>query len=1104
MLNTTKNHKRHFLLIWGVSFLTIASICLTVILLEKNRAYKKLDSNLKDLTEVVSIRLSIWHSNREADLVMFSKSPFFNDAIYKWSLNFNDTILQNNISTRINLINTKNEYSNIIITDLNGNIIHCTGKSISELSELTLSYIQESINKKESLHTDFYNCPIHNITHIDYISPLTHDGDMIGVLVFRANTQHSLNHILNGYMGNINNSSNYMFRVDNDTVVFYNQNPNNLKFNKLYNLIKNNFSVLKDFNGYGLEINKHYTRITPIKNTEWYVLNMVNTDSVNNYFRISPSGIILSFSFVFFIVSLLIFLYYHYLTQNDYKHWLKHEKERSKYYKEFYSTIHSIADGVITINQQQKITKANSVALDLLRISYEDIINKTTDILKNIDNDINKLINEVFNTGEIKEITINYNPSENNPYITLLIKASPIYDDNNEISSVVLILSDKTEDIKISEQIKQSEEQYRILFSNMTQGFALHKIITDENNIPINYSYITVNEAFEEITHLKKEKIIGKTVLDILPNTEKYWIDIYGKVAQTGEPIRFENYTAELQKHFDVFAFSPKIGQFAVVFTDITKRKEYLQELKQQKEFNQTILDRLPISVALSSFYEDTFRYTNDKFEEIYGWNYKTIESVDDFQRSIYPDPTYRNRINLKIESDIQSNNIERMSWGNIEIVAKDGQKKIVNLVAIPLPEQDIIIFVSLDNTQFRQVEELAKEGEAIFSSIFYDNHSIMLLVDPETKQIIDANNAAVNFYGWEREKLLSMFVYDLNIRKPEKVDDIIENVVTNKHLSFDTKHKLKDGQIKDVNIYTCLIKKKNKPLIHTIIYDNTQKKRAELAMGLQEKKLREQNEELITTNENIVNINKELIKAREDAEESNRLKSAFLANMSHEIRTPMNAIVGFSDILLLELDEVSDDVNSYIEHIKSNSEQLLSIINNIIDVSKLEAGKFNLNASLFDLNALFDKLKEATETLLIKKEDKSISLIVEKEFKDKPFMLNADNFRIEQMLNNLISNAVKYTNEGSIIMSYKLVNSDKIQFSVSDTGIGIDKKNQEVIFNRFTKLDYEDIYKTREGIGLGLSLTKNLVSAMGGTIEVESKLGEGSKFIINIPYINL
>ncbi len=1109
MLKNKNNHVVHIVLIWIITLLLFIFIGLAFYSSETKTAYKKLDGELKELSKVVSFQIHTWHSNREADLMIFSKSPFLISAINRWTKNTENIQLQKQIEKRIDLINKKNEYSNIIITDLDGEILYSTGDTIQKLNDITLSQIQKSIKDQELSHTDFYICPYHDVTHIDYISPLIHNNSIVGALIFRVNTEHNIAYILNGYMSRVNNSENYLFRIENNEVILFNKNPNDSKIKNIQKLISKNYNTLINLNSNGIEIDEFLIRITPIKNTNWYILNKINKDYIYNYYRISPSIIILTLLFLFFIISLLLFLYYHNLTKNDYTHWINQEKERSRYFKEFYSVLHSIPDGVITINKNQVVTKANSKALELLNIDKNKIIDKSLSSIDNFNDEIINLIEQIFSKEEIYETTINIenNITKNNNII--LIKGSPIYDENNNIEAVALILSDKTTEVETLKKVAKSEEQYRMLFNNMTQGFALHEIITDEENNPINYRYIDINSAFEEMTGFTKEVAIGKTILDFMPKIEQYWIDIFGKVALTGEPIRFENYSSDIGKYFDVFAFSPKIGQFAVVFTDITKRREYFTELKRQQEFTQTILDKMPIGVGLGSFKSKVFKYSNNKFNEVYGWDYSELENVDGYYEKVFPDKKQRNKNRIKINEALVSGDINKMSWRDIQIQTKSGETKNVNIIMIPLPEQDTSIHIVIDNTEVKLLEQIAEEREVLFSSIFYDNFSMMLLVDPETKQIIDANQAAVDFYGWSLEEFKKLKVYDLNIRTKNQIDKKVSTVITKKQMLLDEKHRLKDGTIKNVDLYTCLIKKDNKELIHNIIHDVTDRKKAELAMKFQEEKLRQQNENYLTlnrelkeSNTQIKKINKELIKAREDAEESNRLKSAFLANMSHEIRTPMNAIIGFSDILLLEFDETNDDISAYINHIKNNSEHLLSIINNIIDVSKLEAQKMKLTPTLFDLNTLFDQIKDTVETLFLKKEgNENLSFIVEKESENEPFNIFADYFRIEQILFNLVTNAIKNTDKGKIIMKYNLVNSNEIQFTVSDTGKGIDKKNREAIFDRFHQLHNQDIYKTNKGIGLGLSLTKSLVTEMEGSIDVVSEKNKGSKFTVTIPF---
>ncbi|MDO9615514.1 MAG: PocR ligand-binding domain-containing protein, partial [Bacteroidota bacterium] len=144
---------------------------------------------------------------------------------------------------------------------------------------------------------------------------------------------------------------------------------------------------------------------------------------------------------------------------------------------------------------------------------------------------------------------------------------------NNLIETLASASAKELKEKANSRVIHENETNYRLMFENIAQGFASHKIILDESGLPVDYEYLSVNPSFEKLTGLKSSNIIGKTVKEIMPNTEKYWIELYGKVALTGEAVQYENYSVELNKYFEVWAFSPRIGEFATVFTDITKRK---------------------------------------------------------------------------------------------------------------------------------------------------------------------------------------------------------------------------------------------------------------------------------------------------------------------------------------------------------------------------------------------------------------------------------------------------------------------------------------------------------------------------------------------------
>lgn len=244
------------------------------------------------------------------------------------------------------------------------------------------------------------------------------------------------------------------------------------------------------------------------------------------------------------------------------------------------------------------------------------------------------------------------------------------------------------------------------------------------------------------------------------------------------------------------------------------------------------------------------------------------------------------------------------------------------------------------------------------------------------------------------------------------------------------------------------------------------------------------------------INIEKTLLEAKRKAEEGTRLKSAFLANMSHEIRTPMNGILGF--VSLLDEGNVKPETRKYyMEIIKSSCDDLLRIIDDVLDISKIESGLVSLHKQPFSLNQVLENLNQVYLHKLVAL-NKDVSLELDRDLPDGLDVVCGDELRIKQILRNLIDNAVKFTSQGSIIVSYKKQKSS-IRFSITDTGIGIKDDNLHLIFERFRQSD-ENVNRFFGGTGLGLSICKGLLNIMGGSIGVESEYGIGSTFYFEVP----
>jgi signal transduction histidine kinase/ActR/RegA family two-component response regulator len=240
------------------------------------------------------------------------------------------------------------------------------------------------------------------------------------------------------------------------------------------------------------------------------------------------------------------------------------------------------------------------------------------------------------------------------------------------------------------------------------------------------------------------------------------------------------------------------------------------------------------------------------------------------------------------------------------------------------------------------------------------------------------------------------------------------------------------------------------------------------------------------------------LLQSKEKAEEADRLKSSFLANMSHDIRIPMTAIIGFSD-LLADPDLTIGEREEFIELISKSGLDLLTLVDNIVDVAKIETGQLRINLEDVDLNALLKDLYSVHSkyTKILEHDDLELFLDLNSKYAKLPF--KTDVFRFKQVMNNLIDNAIKFTDRGSIRFGVSNVWNDTMEFYIQDSGIGIAEETQHIIFERFSKID-RSYTKEYNGTGLGLAISKSLVEMLGGEIRVVSYPGKGSTFYFTHP----
>lgn len=644
--------------------------------------------------------------------------------------------------------------------------------------------------------------------------------------------------------------------------------------------------------------------------------------------------------------------------------------------------------------------------------------------------------------------------------------------EQNEKTRLASLVQEKTQELKeeldhhreTALQLRETEFQYRLLFENMTQAFALHEIILDENGHPTDHRFLEINPGFEAVTGLNRSSVLGKTVLEVLPGIERSWIDLYGQVALGGPAQHFEDYAAELDKHFEVWVSSPKRGQFAVLFNDITDRKD--TEIKLIRSENRFL----------------TFLNSTTDFAYL----------LDSQHRIVYANDAIFQMLEIK-ENELRGNLLYSFLPDELAVQARESDSKVLESRSKILCEETLgdrtfecLKFpVELENSEpgigafvreitHRKTAEIdLRESEARFRAMIEHSPIAYQALD-EHGLYIDVNDEYCNLVGYEREELIGKLCADL--WSPETRPYFEENFAAFLRSSImqgELQFVHKNGDLLEVRVEGRVQRDTKGDFVrtHCVLVDITAQKR----------------------------LNRDLVIAKEKAEESDRLKSAFLANMSHEVRTPMNAIIGFAE-LLTETDVSTEDQQQYTQIIKQRSYDLLNIINDILHISLIDAGEVVISEEIVDIPDFLDDLVWTYKQLIPADRRTEITLQCQIDLDAAQSRVFADSGRLRQVLTNLLSNAFKFTASGSVLLGCRCNTNKELLFFVKDTGIGIDASVQEFIFDRFRQAD-ESSARHYGGTGLGLSISRELVSLMGGRIWVDSTLNIGSTFMFTLPF---
>ncbi|MCL2327588.1 MAG: ATP-binding protein [Bacteroidetes bacterium] len=649
-----------------------------------------------------------------------------------------------------------------------------------------------------------------------------------------------------------------------------------------------------------------------------------------------------------------------------------------------------------------------------------------------------------------------------------------VFGDNGKIQQVVGWIHDITETIVTKEALAFTKNKYTSIFYNLSIAVVTTSIEISANG-QNRYTIQEMNPAFAKLTGVEEEVLNSFVGLDLGEGLLEpgFWQQHCDEAYYQDKSLHFEYYEKHLQKHLKVTLFTTKDKlQLLAVIEDVsdsitTKQALVLTENKYTQLFENLSIGFLACSIEKDENNQPVdyiIRELNPACEQIWkgnGIEFKTIlnksvrEAIvtSEFWIQACNQVYHENRT---IQFKHHAKNFNKILKATIFMTP---DKTHMLAFVEDVSEQEIAEQITKNlNNRLQKIQKYARIGTlTIYANGDYVWNNVMY-------QLFE--------YNTNMKPSIELFMSRVHPEEKEFVLDSFYNTIKKKERFFLCEMRLQfaDGRIK--HLYS--------EIEH--FYKNGEWERTEGWM-----------QDITNRRE----IELQLIYAKEKAEESDRLKSSFLANMSHEIRTPLNAIVGFSN-LLARKNYPEEKRKLFLNDIQNNSKQLLTIINDILDISKIESEQLELSYIWIDLNRL---MQEVNDTMQFQVKGKDVSLFCQKPLPDSQAHIYMDDVRLKQILTNLISNAIKFTEHGFVNFGYTLKNNKTLEFFVKDTGVGIAPEKQKTIFEHFRQED-ETTSRKFGGSGLGLAISKRLVEIMGGRIWLESEKEKGAQFFFEVPYI--
>ena len=629
--------------------------------------------------------------------------------------------------------------------------------------------------------------------------------------------------------------------------------------------------------------------------------------------------------------------------------------------------------------------------------------------------------------------------------------------------------------------VRASEDRYRNLFDSIDEGFCTIEMIYD-NGKPVDYRFIEVNPSFEKQTGLINAQ--GKTILEMVPDFDGIWFETYGRVAATGEPVRFVQQANALNRWFDVYAcpdMTVDSKKVIVLFTDITERKNAEQALQESDERMRLATEATGVGIWEWNLIKNTVHWDAQMFR-IYGVDPTDSGLIDQDTWATYILPEDVRAQQEALQETIDTG-AQRVREFRITPLNGDVVRHIRSVETVRVNDEGQVVSIvgtNLDITDRKRTEDTLRENERHLRAVI-DALPVAIITTDADGVLTHFNQAAVEFSGRMPQLGQDRWCVSMNLLRPDgaplphdKCPMAIALKEDRQILGAEAISERPDGSRVWFTAHPTPLHDASGKLIGGInmMIDVTERKRLDKVL---------------------LENNIELKKAKNLADKANLAKSDFLSNMSHELRTPLSAILGFAQLLASSKTPPSPAQKRSIDQILQAGWYLLELINEILDLTLIESGKLSFSIEQVSLSSLLTECYDLIEPQAIKR-----NVTLDFPITEKSIWVKADHTRLKQVLINLLSNAVKYNRvSGKVVVTFNDDVPGRIKLSVEDTGEGLSTEKIAQLFQPFNRLGKEN--SAVEGTGIGLVMTKRLVELMGGEIEVQSVVGEGTIFSIEL-----